>query len=379
MLLLLSPAPAACVSDAAETASSEAVVPFHLSPLRGKPPLQWSVSDVEHWMNHTIGYAEYAGYIRAHLIDGVTLLEMEPDDFESFFPIGNALHVVKIAAHVKLLRGLCSCRADGDDGGGAVVDPGAGDFWEYMRRHRMRTWVWGTTVLFFPRWAMAGIYFDKQLYLDVVGKPIAVSAAAPSITAEAAAAAASEVPGKGAPAKAAAEPPARAVDKAKAAIYWVSFAVAPDLYMAYQAIRRTPRNYILMPCFAAHFLAQAFSECSLVYTIYRGTAFAANTPLLERIWSVFSYTLFAPVLGAVVGLVFPVFLQYLTMVALIAHSFLMILGIAILVWRDGLSAATTGPADPNADGTASAPTSSSSPATAKAEEDGSSSKNEKID
>lgn len=334
---LAAPHLSAAAPDNAATDNAGAVdvtvLPFQQSPLHSKPPLEWSVQEVEYWMNNTIGYAEYAGYIRSNLIDGVTLLEMEPADFESYLPIENALHVVKIGAHVKLLKGMCKCSEgslSGDTAGRAV------DFWSYMKEHSVRTWGWGTVVLFFPRWAMAGVYMlDHDLYLDVVGKHT------PTTTLKEL-----ETTGDKDLLRKAAKVGQRVADTTKAGIYWASFVVAPDLYMAYHAARLTPRNFFLMPCVVAHFLAQAFSECSLLITIYRGTAFKAGTPLLQRIWNIFSYTLFAPILGIVAGYAFPVFLQYITVAVIIAHSFLMILGIIILVVRDGLAAATTGPEDP---------------------------------
>lgn len=341
------------------TADSNEVLPFSQSPLRAKVPTDWSARDVEFWMNNTIGYPEYAPYVRAHVIDGITLLAMEPADFESFLPIEHALHVMKLTAHLRMLKGLYGCSDPSGSGGGGTTAAGAAvaaDFWGYMKLHSLRTWVWGTTALFFPRWAMAGAYlFDRDTFVAMVGRPMtaaevegAVLAAADGVDASAAAAGSdfhAELAGAGSK-KAKMVVPSVVVSKPRAAVYWLCFLVAPDLYMAYEAARLVPSNYILMPCVVAHFLAQAFSEASLLITIYAGTAFKPSTSLLSRVWLIFSYTLFAPVLGLVVGLIFPVFLQYITVTVIIAHSFLMILGIVILVMRDGLSAATTGPEDP---------------------------------
>ncbi|CCW61744.1 unnamed protein product [Phytomonas sp. EM1] len=283
-----------------------------LNRLESKPVLQWSVSDVVQWMNHTIGYAEYSNYIRKHLIDGPTLLEMEPADFESFFPITSPLHVIKIQAHIKLLRGQCSCH-------NTTTITGKRDFWAYMKRHSVRTWVEGTTALYFSRVAMLTTYlFDHDFYIDIIraggkleDKDGAMEDAAVN----------SQGGGAGL--------------RFRKFVYWVSWIFAPDLYLAYHSARLCAVNYFLMPLMLIHFITQACNEYFLIYSIYHKTAFTPGTSTLERIWSLYAYTIFVPVVGLVVGYVFPVILQIICLLVLVIHNLIILFGMFMLIFIKG--------------------------------------------
>lgn len=309
-VLLSSPVFAAGAGNA--SGASEELLSAGAAPPEG-PVLQWTARDVERWMNNTIGYPEYSGYVRKHLIDGVTLLAMEAADFENFFPIENALHVIKIDAHVRALKGLCSCRADGDDGLGGS---GSEDMWAHMRAHPVRVWGEGLTSLFFPRVAMAAVpVFDRPLY-DALTRSTARS---PTVTVRL------ETPED----TATATPATMPRSLARTAAYWVSFFIAPDLYCAYHCARLVGRNIFFFGFHVIYFVAQAVNEYMLLYLILKGRAFEPGTSLRQRFLAVFSYTLAFPPAGLVVGYVFPVFLQYVVVAALVVHSVLMLVGLAV--------------------------------------------------
>lgn len=278
------------------------IVPPHVLP----SVLEWTVHDVEHWMNYTLGYPEYSGHIRKHRVDGPTLIEMEPADFESFFPVENPLHVVKFKAHTKLLQGRCSCYNTD------AADLAPLDFWEHFKQHSVRTWLEGGTALFFPRVAMLSAYlFDKETYAYLT-----------SVSVERAAALGGD------------QAVLSAVSTVRIFFYWLSFLVGPDVFLAYQSARLVPANYFIMSCFVIHFIAQAFNEYMLLFMLYRGTAFDANMGYLQRIRVMFSYTLAVPVVGLVVGYLFPTFLQYVCLGGLVLHNFLIIIGFLFLYVRD---------------------------------------------
>ncbi|CCW67961.1 unnamed protein product [Phytomonas sp. Hart1] len=281
-----------------------------------KPVLEWSVNEVVEWMNNTIGYAEYSDYVRKHLIDGPTLLEMEPVDFESFFPITSPLHVIKIQAHIKLLRGQCSCHD-------ATIITGMHSFWTYMKHHNVRTWVEGTTALYFSRITMLSAYlFDHQLYMDVISSGRRFEDEYSKIGNTAV-----NVQDGGAGLR------------SRKFVYWVSWIFAPDLYLAYHCARFSGVNYFLMPIMVIHFITQAVNEYFILYTIYKKAAFTPGTGILERIWCIYSYTIFAPIAGLVVGYAFPIILQYICVLALIIHNLGTLLAlIALIYFRGSLEA-----------------------------------------
>ncbi|CAD2218258.1 hypothetical protein AGDE_06209 [Angomonas deanei] len=262
-------------------------------PFVAKPVLKWSVRDVELWMNYTVGYAEYSAYLRKNLVDGVTLLEMEAADFESYLPIQSPLHSIKIGAHLKLLKGLCTCRAS---------ESVTSDFWSYMRQYPKRTWILGATANFFPRTAMLSAYlFDHDLYLDMVG----VEASPEELLAAA-------NKGDG-------ELPQRKKSWVQVALYWISWVVAPDLYMAYRTARLTPGNYIVMPLLVIHFLSRALGEYFLIFLIYSGQAFPPGKSLLAKIRMLYSYSLLAPLVGVILAFL-PVSLQYIATWIFVLHN-----------------------------------------------------------
>lgn len=298
--------------------------------LQQKPVRTWTVRDVEAWMQETIGYSEYCEFIRKHLIDGLTLTEMSAADFESFFPIENPLHVIKIMAHVRNLQGRCAC---GEEKTSPV------GFWAYMRAHPRRVWIEGTTAVFFPRVAMLQAYFfDHSLYLDMVGRSLTPEEVMKQ-------SGATESSMNEATLKHGTSSPYRVASLWRASLYWISWLVMPDLYLAYQAGSVAPHSYFILLFIALHFIFQACNEYVLMNLIYKGLAFEEQTSWLSRVWIVFSYTLFLPLAGVLVAFLFPLVLQYLCATALFLHSLMTMFGFVVLMVQGSsntpLSSSTT--------------------------------------
>ncbi|RNF24095.1 uncharacterized protein Tco025E_02652 [Trypanosoma conorhini] len=302
-LLLLAVSPlwlAVCTASSPHGSTAAEPVVIGASPIANKPVKDWSVQDVAYWMNHTVGYAEFSGYVRKYLVDGPTLLQLEPSDFEEHFPVENAIQVVKLAAHLKLLKGLCLCATEDD----AVVD-----FWSYFRRENFRVWVVGGTAVFFPRLAMLyTFFFDDALYRLLVGVPV------PQASLLSAAA------------QGALNTSTRTVPFSRTLLYLLSFAVAPDLFVAYEAAYLCLTNYFTMPVFVVHYLLQALTEYTLLFQWWKGSAFLAKKSLLEFLWARFSYTLFLPPALLLLYAVVPYPLQSLAVYVVMAHNVLEAIG-----------------------------------------------------
>ncbi|EPY34428.1 hypothetical protein STCU_01589 [Strigomonas culicis] len=291
LLALVLSVPAAVRAD-----EKTAAAPPPSVPLSAKPVVDWTAEDVAEWMSTVVGYAEYTPYLFKNLIDGVTLLEMEPSDFESYLPLQTPLHAIKIAAHLRLLKGLCSCR-------GADADAaGPHDLWSYMRAHPVRTWLLGSTASYFPRIALVAAYvFDREVYHALV----LVDRSAASALSEAA-----QGP----------DVPLQQVSYLAAAGYWLGGLVCPDLYLAYQSARFVGRNYVAMPLQVIHFLSRALGEVLILFLLYKKQAFPTGTPLWRKVWLIHSYSLFIPPVCALIGYVLPMTLQYIFAAVFIAHN-----------------------------------------------------------
>ncbi|RNF00567.1 hypothetical protein TraAM80_07500 [Trypanosoma rangeli] len=274
------------------------------SPIANKPVKNWSVHDVEYWMNHTVGYAEFSGYVRKYLVDGPTLLGMEPADFEEHFPVENAIQVVKLISHVKLLKGLCLCDTEEE----AVVD-----FWSYFRKENFRVWVVGGTAVFFPRLAMLYTFFlDSELYTLLLGVPT------PQASALSAAA------------QGALNVATRTVSFSRTLLYILSFAVAPELFLAYEAAYLSLTNYFIMPVFVVHFIIQAFNSYTFLLFCWGGNAFPPNTSYLKVVWDLCSYTMLVPPALLLLYPVLPYVVQSLVVYLLLGYIVLGAIGFCAL-------------------------------------------------
>lgn len=115
----------------------------------------WSVRDVVHWVNFTIGYPEYATHFERNLVDGPTLLRMSVADIEGNMPISNSIHASKFDAHLRMMQSMCLCA---DDEVGA-------DFWSYLPRNPRAVWVYVPAAIYCPRVALlAAFLWDGDVY-----------------------------------------------------------------------------------------------------------------------------------------------------------------------------------------------------------------------
>ncbi|KEG11276.1 hypothetical protein DQ04_02791110 [Trypanosoma grayi] len=290
------------------SAGAEPVI-VRVSPIANKSVTKWSVADVEYWMNHTVGYAEYSLYVRKHLIDGPTLLGMEPLDFEEHFPIENAIHVIKLAAHLKLVKGLCLC---------AAVERRVVDFWSYFRQENFRVWVVGLTSFFFPRVGMLyTLLFDGVLYRLLLGVTVPQSTVLDAAVAEGATAATTVT-----------------VPFLHTVLFLLCLVAAPDLFMAFQSARLVASNYFMVPFLVTHFLLQGYNEYFYISLLFNGVSFLPAASLDEKIWALYSYTLLIPPAALLLYPILPYLLQTICIYLLLVHAMLMVIG-AVYLNLDG--------------------------------------------
>ncbi|AAZ11755.1 SAM domain (Sterile alpha motif), putative [Trypanosoma equiperdum] len=294
--------------------SSEEAVVIRPSPIN-KPVSSWNVVDVEYWMNNTLGYPEYSGYIRKHLIDGPTLLELTPADFEEHFPIENSIHVVKFSAHLKLLKGSCMC--------GEGVSTSA-EFWSYFKQEPFRVFVIGSTTLVFPRISMLYIcLFDNELYDMLIG----VSASQ------------SEVLTANMKEHKEAFETARTIPFLHKVLYLISMIAAPSLFMAFQAVRMLTTNYFVMSLIITHFLLSAYDEYVFVSLAYAGVALLPGSTLFSKIRNMVSFTIFIPPAFLALYYILPHYLQ--VFVVCLVLLYILFMFFCIIVVRFGRDPAGT--------------------------------------
>ncbi|EAN84082.1 hypothetical protein C3747_41g77 [Trypanosoma cruzi] len=308
-LLLLAVSLCAVLCESSPQGENTQVEPITISPspIANKPVQEWSVPDVEYWMNHTVGYAEFGKYVRKYLVDGPTLLEMEPADFEEHFPVDNAIQVVKLTAHMKLLKGFCLCGA---------AERAIMDFWSYFAKENFRVWVVGGTAVFFPRLAMLyTFFFDDELYKLLVGVPVPQASALSTAALDVVLAT------------------TRTVPVSHTLLYLFCLAAAPDLFMAYEAACLAFTNYFVMPFFFVHYILQAFNSYFFLFLLWKGNAFPPNTSVLEAIWMMHSYTLFVPPAALLLYPIIPYFVQSLLVYVLMGHTVVVVVAYTSLFFE----------------------------------------------
>eukprot|EP00758_Cryptobia_borreli_P001679 Tbor_TRINITY_DN2442_c0_g1::TRINITY_DN2442_c0_g1_i1::g.2537::m.2537 len=122
-----------------------------------QPVISWTPTQVELWVNETLGLSEYSHYFRDNRVDGPTLLLLTIEDLEDTFKIINSLHAAKFSAHLALLREQCLCPQLSDSNV---------DFWLLVRSYPRRVWVWFPAALYCPRMAIVALYFfDSEAYV----------------------------------------------------------------------------------------------------------------------------------------------------------------------------------------------------------------------
>lgn len=213
--------------------------------IRGRLVRDWTPEDVSVWMRAIIGFEEYANWSLVHLIDGVTLLEMTESDFESYFPIKNPLHVIKIAGHLRLLQGLCSCREEfqtwKQEAAERELEASKLSIWYQLQHHTRRSCIVGFTALYFPRVAfLQAFFFYPELIHFSSARPLSPNATLLEL--DSASTERSEERGW---------------------YKWLSLAfavLAPYLLLLYRCLRIIRSNYWAMGVLSAYFLAQGLDE-----------------------------------------------------------------------------------------------------------------------
>jgi hypothetical protein len=306
---------------------------------------EWSVEDVVLWMNFTVGYPEYSSHIAKHRVDGPTLLSLSAEDFDLYFPIEHGLHIIKLRAHLDILRGKCLCPGSTDASHEV-------EFWTLLRTENARMWMLGGSALQFPRLAMLVAYFfdyegtvvplmhgaeftdstTSRPYLTVTDEEVQhAEAAVRSGTVSNA---------------------AKSLTLAQEATFWMSFLLAPDLLMAYHCGRLFLTNYVVIFFFLFHFVLQTYNECFLVYMYVKGENIfdKAGLSLLQKFWHLHSWFTFVPLVFVVTGFVAPLLLQQLVVWGLCGHAAMVLVGLAIHMITGGAGqSGSSGEAPPTKD------------------------------
>lgn len=295
--------------------------PSSSSLLRRVP--EWSVEDAAFWMNFSVGYPEYTPHILKHRVDGPTLLSLSAEDFDLYFPIEHGLHLIKIRAHLDILKGKCLCpnseRSDLET-----------DFWTLLRRENTRMWMLGGSSLQFPRLVMLVAYFfdyentvvalmqgsenvddDNQGVFKVTDEEVERAEAAVR---------------SGTPSS-----PPKSLTLGQEVTFWLSFVLVPDVFMAYQCGRLFLTNYFVIFFFIFHFLLQTYNELIVVYSLYKGEQIfdRPGMNLVQKFWFLHSWFTFVPVLFVISGFIAPLFLQQLVVWALCGHATVVLAGIMV--------------------------------------------------
>lgn len=258
---------------------------------------QWTVTDVELWMNYTIGFPEYSSFVRKHQVDGPTLAYLTDDDIDTAFPIEASIHLVKLRAHIDLLKRKCICSNDREEK--SVVE-----FWTLLRKHNFRMWFIGVTSLQFPRLSMLyTYYFDHDLYVELMTTDDGTSAGEVNLVATIG--------------------------------FWFCTVLFPDSFMLYQCLRLFLTNYFVMPFFIIHFGIQQYNEAFLVYAMYRGDAFEPGLSLLKKIWALYQWFLLLPVLAFVTSYFLPILVQQLLVGIFFIHIVMVVVGLVMFVTGRG--------------------------------------------
>ena len=256
-----------------------------LTNLKSKPVHDWSVRDVELWMNFTVEFPEYSPYLRRNRVDGPTLLGAEIEHLAENIPLENSLHETKLKAHLGLLKGACLC----------PIKPRVVDLWALLEQENFRMWVIGTTAMFYPRAGLLMALFDTKT--------------ADALT--------SMIP----------EPSAKIV------VLVLSLLLCPNLFIAFQVGRLVATNYVTAPFFLVYCLVQQASELQVAYGMWHGTVFRSDATMREKVVDLLGLNLFAliPVGALVTSFVFPVVVQQCFVLAFICWVVVVLIGLVLLL------------------------------------------------
>ena len=250
----------------------------------------WTPIDVETWVNRTLGYPEYSGIVRSHLIDGPTLVHLDVD--KAFAPTHH-IHSVKIRAHIDILRGRCACPQR------------ATDFWSFFETRSEVVLRLGSIMGFAPRLGFTYIFtWDTEAYNALF---------APSIGTEDALVASGE------------EGTASIVPWYTSFVYFVLAIVAPYALLAFKVLSVWSMNWIIMTPVVLAMVVEQVNEIVALVTVYRLKRAGAPVPLWGLLRETFlRYSLAAPVAVNLLAFVLPTVAAQVLVWVFLGHCCLLV-------------------------------------------------------
>jgi hypothetical protein len=299
------------------------LAPANSAPLELEPPLsrtvtQWTVSDVERWMNFTVGYAEYVSTIKLHAIDGPTLLFLTGREIEDHFNVLNSIHLAKIRAHLQLLRTGCVCPRQSS---------AQQDFWSSLKEDNARTWVFGVTALFMPRTAILGAYlWDSELFAALHAEPRTV------LSEEMLSLAATEE-----------QSGATSLPPATPWSFILMSMFCPCVLLLVKAAYFFDANYVLVVAAIAHFAIGEYNELGLIYLAARGKLIEpGDKKIITLLKTVVGFAPLFPLAAVVTSYFIPYFLQQLAVGVFVLYSAMCTVGVVAMAVKHFTNTDTSG-------------------------------------
>ncbi len=320
---------------------------------RSKPVLKWTVNDVEAWMNNTLGYPEYSILVRKHVVDGPTLLALQYDDLVESFALAHPLHLVKLRAHLTILKSQCLCEVK------------TYDFWSLLKAKHDKVYVSGSAAIFTPRVAMLYSYFFDYRTVEEILAPNMVKEddltifserivpTATSVASTAAEDGVAPTEGEGA---APLLPATLGVSTFSTIVYLVSALLFPRLWMMYQVGGLFYSNYLVVLALWATLLSGQIGEVVTFFIIYDDVFHRKDVPagfiaFYRRYWN--QWYLVVPLATFTTSWFLPYMLQDLAIYAFFVFAAFSVLGLGqiALEFVRGFFQGARGPEPGSADST----------------------------
>ena len=274
---------------------------------RPMPPSasDWSVADVEFWMNRTIGYPEYAAVVRANVVDGPTLLRLDVD--KAFAPT-HYIHGVKLRAHIDILRGRCACPQNPTD------------LWSYLSVHSEFALRLGSTLLFTPRAGLLYIFAMDTATYNALMAP-AVDLETELLAVDRDGAAESLVPWY------------------TSALYLTLTVAMPYVVLGYKVLSYWTLNYFVLTPVLLFLVLEQLSEYLGLLTAFRLVR-SGSIPLKAALRNLLRYTMAVPLIANILAFVLPSAAVYLFVVLFLLHA-----GLICFTTLVGVFHGVTGPTE----------------------------------
>ena len=302
-LLLLVAVLLACDGACADERASppvEEYEPLTVPQYKLKNVVDWTVDDVESWLNRTIGYTEYVDIVREHLVDGPTLLFLSARDLEQGFHVTNPLHLAKLLAHIQILKRKCICPSTQSS-----------EFWGYFAEHSKSVWILGATLATWSRVGLVYVYlFDEDTFVGLLGpqKSNEDEFFATSLQAQ------------------------QPVSTFSVVLFLIGMLLWPRLLISYHALRYWNQNMILMTLITLYCLIGQLQEylCWLkVFLEVKNRTAAVKKVLLSTVW----WTDVAPVVAWITSYFLPHILQQLAVWAFGVYTILLLFSVVMFEYQ----------------------------------------------